>query len=137
MVIFMPIEIFFLKKFGVKKLDNYIVGRAIAILIHQLIITIPFYLYRWIFGVEYLIVDIILYGIGSFVAAWVTYKWLFNDEVTKLWVKIGVISLIVQMLLLWVFTFYTPKLPLFMEDHSGRYGTEWEYHPEEDDGHDH
>lgn len=93
-----------------------------------------FYIYTAITGSEILLLDVISYVIGAVICQIISYKILTIRKLLKALNTAGVIFLIAHAVILAVFTFLTPKLPIFRESHSGRYGTTWkvERHEEHD-----
>lgn len=124
--IFSLVEYWFVRK----KVNNYIIAKAAGILILQLFIIVFFYGYNF-FIEENLFLDILSYIIGCILCQVVAYKICTTQKLSKILSVISTLFLFGQLFVLMCFTYYPPKLNIFLEEDSGRYGTEWGYEREE------
>ncbi|MBU0732263.1 hypothetical protein KKC88_05275 [Patescibacteria group bacterium] len=131
LVFFILIEYWFIRK----KTSNFCIAKAAGIFAMQLFIVGFFYAYT-LFTEEILIIDIISYIIGCILCQFISYKILIANKLDNVWNVIGIIFLTFHAIILIAFTFNPPEKGIFLEHSSGRYGTTWNYEPEEDE-HDH
>ncbi len=109
-------------KYG-KKLDNFLIVKALSILIGMLSIVVLFYTYTGIIGKNYLALDILIFIYASFISYYFSYKMLKND---KLIIKNGnyigffIIFLIIFSVI--YFTINPPKINLFLDPIKNIYG---------------
>lgn len=107
------------------KLHNFITAKALGVAALELIIVVVFYTYTAVTGSSILFVDISLYVIGSIACQIMGYNILIRDQFKPFiqYINAGILlSLGISFIL---FTFYTPKLPVFKDYRFNSYGTEW------------
>lgn len=118
MVLFLIFEYF---KYG-KHYDNFFQVKFLSILIGMFLIVSMYYTYKGIIGRHFVVVDILIFIIATFIAYYFSYKMLgkdvLNGNVSKIISIIGIILLVACVV---VFTFYPPKINLF-KDVGGFYG---------------
>jgi hypothetical protein len=107
------------------KVHNFIPAKALGIVALELIIVVVFYLYTAVTGSSILFVDISLYVIGSIVCQIISYNMLIRDEFKPLIQYVNAGILLALGISFIVFTFYTPKLPVFKDGRFNSYGTDW------------
>jgi len=118
LIIFSLIEYRFIKG----KANNIIIGKNIAAIISVSTILIVFYTYTAVLGVEILIIDILSFFIGVIIGQFICYKIMSLSEFPK---SINIISWIIIVgfgILLILFTYLPPHLPIFQDSESGLYG---------------
>lgn len=131
--LFALIEYYFIKN----KVNNFIVAKAIGILSLQLIVIFTYYTYTYFIGKDILIIDISSYIVGAIICQFISYKILFIKVVKNKYMFLSIIFIILHGLSLIIFTFLTPKLPIFLDKHSNRYGTEWNINHNDYNEHNH
>lgn len=121
LIIFSIIEYWFLGG----KVHNFISAKALGILGLELTIVVGFYVYTSIIGTHILFVDILLYVIGCALCQVISCNVLTRTEFTPFakYVNAGILLALGVSFI--VFTFYTPKLPVFKDSRFNSYGTEW------------
>lgn len=118
LIIFSLIEYRFIKG----EANNIIIGKSIAAVISIGTILIVFYTYTAIIGTEILIIDILSFYLGVIIGQIISYKIISLSKLPR-WISI--ISLIILIgfgILLIVFTYLPPHLPIFQDSESGLYG---------------
>ncbi|MFX1324709.1 MAG: DUF6512 family protein [Promethearchaeota archaeon] len=118
LVIFASIEYNFIKEDS----SNFLIGKAIAVLISIATILFVFYTYTTIFRVELLIVDILSFILGVVIGQIVSYKILNRTELNPWYTKISWIFMIGLGIIFIVFTYFPPHLPIFQDTNTGLYG---------------
>jgi len=117
MIFFCLIEYPFLKEHT----GSYFFAKAVGIISMNTFIVAFFYFYAALTGKHSLFFDILLYIIGAVIYGILSYTIMIKNYSRKL-DKIGFVLLFVFGMLLVVFTYYPPHLPLFKDPQSGSYG---------------
>lgn len=118
LIFFSIIEYLWLKK----EVNNFFIAKGIGILALQLVIIITFYSYTFFTKKEILLVDIASYVVGAVVCQIISYKLLVYKKLKSPFRYLGLAILVTHALLLIIFTFNPPKLPLFQDQHTKEYG---------------
>lgn len=117
--IFMIIEYFLIGY----KYNNYIVSKVISLLIGMSLIVILFYTYTGIIGRNNLVVDISIFVLSVIITQYIGYKLIISiKKFTILQSIIAIIILVIIIMLFTIFTFTPPKIPLFADPRTGKYG---------------
>ncbi|MFX1371778.1 MAG: DUF6512 family protein [Promethearchaeota archaeon] len=104
------------------KANNIIIGKALSALISIGTILIVFYTYTAIIGTEILIIDILSFFIGVIIGQLISYRIISLDTLPK-WINIVSWLVIVGLgLLMIIFTYLPPHLPIFQDSETGLYG---------------
>lgn len=106
-----------------KEKDNFILIKALSILIGSLSIMVIFYTYTGIIGRNFLVMDIALFFISVFLAYYFSYialknNW-FNLEISN---TIGIILIFIIIFAMIFFTTNPPKIKLFLDPVTNTYG---------------
>ncbi|MBS3977578.1 MAG: hypothetical protein KGZ75_12825 [Syntrophomonadaceae bacterium] len=117
-VIFAFIEYPFLKSFA----NNFIIAKAAGILVLQLFIIGFFYTYTAILGTHLLFLDILSYVIGALLCQVISYHLLLAPAQSHSLNMLSAAFLLLHALILVLFTFYPPKLPIFQDGNTKSYG---------------
>ena len=118
LIIYSLIELKFIRESS----NNMIIAKTLAVLIDFAVILITFYTYTAILGTELLVIDILSFTIGVFIGQYVSAKVMSLGEKAK-WITYSswVIFILIGVLF-FVFTFFPPNLPIFLDSESGMYG---------------
>lgn len=119
LIIFSFIDYWFLKN----KTDNYFFAKAAGVLSMQLFIVIIFYTYTAFVAESILFVDISLYVLGALLCQVLSYIIMIAKRYNNVFNIIGIASVLLFTICLFLFTFFPPKLPLFRDSVTGNYGT--------------
>lgn len=103
------------------RVNNFLTAKAVAVYIIPLITGLVFYGYTAIIGEEILIVDILIFLAAIVVGQLTSYKIIISAELPRYTNAISSIFIIILALILMLFTFYPPHLPIFL-DARGFYG---------------
>ena len=120
-----PIIIFSIYEYFVygKDIDNFIIIKALSILLGMFVIIASFYTYKGIIGKDYFILDIATFILGAFAAYYFSYKMI---EKKKFYNKnINYIGLIIFLLLILAMIYFTtnpPEINLFLDPITNTYG---------------
>ena len=118
MCLFAAIEYKFLRG----HVNNFFTAKAVAIYLIPIITGLVFYAYTAIIGEEILIVDIFIFLVAVIVGQLISYKILISTRLPKYTNIISPVLIILLALILMLFTFYPPHLPIFLDGNTGTYG---------------
>ncbi|QVK17553.1 hypothetical protein KHQ81_11935 [Mycoplasmatota bacterium] len=118
-LLFSIVEYIFLDK----DYNNYITAKAVSFYLGIFLIISLFYTYTGIIGENCLFMDIAIFIISVIISQYIGYKIMTSDkDVSK---QVNIISLIAIVILIFafvIFTFDPPKIPLFKDPITGKYG---------------
>jgi hypothetical protein len=103
------------------RISNFLTAKAVAVYIIPIITGLVFYGYTAIIGEEILIVDILIFLVAIVVGQLTSYKIMITVKLPKYTNVVSLIFIIILALILMLFTFYPPHLPIFL-DARGFYG---------------
>ena len=103
-------------------INNFLTAKAVAVYIIPIITGLVFYGYTAIIGEEILIVDIFIFLVAIMVGQLTSYKIMTSAKLPKYVNVISLIFIILLALILMLFTFYPPHLPIFLDGNTGTYG---------------
>ncbi|MFC1864766.1 DUF6512 family protein [Chloroflexota bacterium] len=109
-------------KFLRGRINNFLAAKAVAVYLIPTITGLVFYSYTAIIGKEILIVDILIFLVAIIIGQLTSYKIMTSARVPKYTNFISPIFIILLALVLMVFTFYPPHLPIFLDGNTGTYG---------------
>lgn len=118
LMIFSLIEYFFMKNIS----NNFFTAKALGIFILQITIIVTFYTYTTFTGTEILIIDILSYIIGAILCQIISYKLLVKNKFNNKIKYLSLSFIFTHAILLFLFTFYPPKLPIFKDSNTNSYG---------------
>lgn len=103
--------------------DNFIIAKALGILAGMLSIVMLFYTYTGVIGKSVVVVDIIIY-ILSVIIAYLISSYLLKHRTfhSSIFQPIGVLIILAIIIAFMWFTFFPPKIPLFMDPSTKSYG---------------
>ena len=117
MCLYAAIEYWFIRT----RVNNFLTAKAVAVYLIPLVTGVVFYAYTTVIGEHILIVDILIFLVAIIVGQLTSFRIL---NLAKLPLYASVISLILILtlaLVLILFTYYPPHLPIFLEG-TGFYG---------------
>ena len=118
MCLYAAIEYRFLRS----HVNNFLIAKAVAVYIIPIITGLVFYAYTTLTGEEILIVDIVIFAVAVTVGQLTSYKILTSAQLPKYITIISLAAIILLAVILMVFTFYPPQLPIFLDHNTGTYG---------------
>lgn len=95
--------------------DSFVAGLAPALLSITLTVPFLFYGYTGIIGFHLLILDLIITFASSYIAQMILLYFACGKKDYTTYKGISILIIIIMILLFFVFTWYPPSLPLFME----------------------
>ena len=101
---------------------NFLAAKAIVVYLLPSITGLLFYAYSSILDKEILIVDILIFALAIVVAQLISYKLMTVKVLPSYANRVGFAMIIVLALVLILFTFYPPHLPILMDHNTGTYG---------------
>jgi hypothetical protein len=117
MCLYALIELRFIREY----VNNFAPAKAVAVYLIPILTGLIFYGYTTITGHEILIVDITIFAIAVIAGQLTSYKILTSGKWPSLTNYLAVTFIIALAVVLIVFTFYPPHIPIFL-DESGFYG---------------
>jgi len=103
------------------RVSNFLTAKAVAVYMIPIITGLVFYAYTAIIGEEILIVDILIFLVAIVVGQLTCYKIITLVKLPKYTNVVSLFFIILLALILVLFTFYPPRLPIFL-DARGFYG---------------
>lgn len=103
-----------------KNISNFLCAKTIGIVSSIFFTIVFFYTYTGILGTNYAVLNILTFIFSVILGEYITYKIIVSYFSCEN--NIAIISLILLFLCFIFFTYYTPKLGLFKDPISGKYG---------------
>jgi len=81
-MIFVPFFLFSILEYLAygKDISGYVITKSLSVSIGMIIIVVTFYLYTWIAGTNYLLMDIAIFILGVVASYFVSYTLLKNQK---------------------------------------------------------
>lgn len=110
--------------FGYK--ENYLISLALSCFLIVTLIPAFFYFVRAMYNKKKvpIFVDVLEFFVSIFLSQWAFFSILFMDDAGIAFRCIGVVMLILIFTCYSIFTFFPPKLGLFVDFRNGKYGLE-------------
>lgn len=105
-----------------KHTGNFFLAKGIAVYLIPTITGLIFYAYTAITGKEILAVDISIFAVAITIGQLTSYKLMTLKAKPKYANIIGLVLICLLALILVLFTFYPPHLPIFLNHNTGIYG---------------
>ena len=102
--------------------NNFLTAKAVAVYLIPIITGLFFYAYTAIIEEEILIVDIFIFLVAIIAGQLTSYKLLISARLPKYTNIISLVLIVLLALILMLFTFYPPHLPIFLDGNTGTYG---------------
>lgn len=102
--------------------SRLLMAAAAALFVCSLIIVTFFYTMEGAFGIESLLVDASIFFLGIIVGQFAAVHVYRYAEPKRFWLYVAAFSILLFMALLIFFTFWQPRLPLFLDKPTGTYG---------------
>ena len=118
MCIYSAIEYKFLRG----RSNNFLTAKAVAVYLIPTITGLVFYGYTAIIGKEILMVDIVIFLVAIIIGQLTSYKIMTSARLPMYTNFISSIFIMLMALVLMLFTFYPPHLPIFLDGNTGTYG---------------
>jgi hypothetical protein len=109
-------------KFLRGRTNNFFTAKALAVYLIPTITGLVFYGYTAIIGKEILIVDILIFLVAIIIGQLTSYKIMTSPNLPTYTKVISFLFIIILALVLMLFTFYPPHLPIFLDANTGTYG---------------
>lgn len=124
-LLFVPMLLFGIFEYFVygRELDNFIQARFLSFLLGMGAIIAVVYIYTGIIGRHFLPVDIAIFIVAAFIAYYFSYKILVSGKFSSSRGKaIAVLGILCLVLCFCIFTFFPPKINMFLDPVTGTYG---------------
>jgi hypothetical protein len=118
---FWPAVIYALIEYPYLRENNFIIAKAIGILLIPLFIAGLFYFYTAIVGYNIVALDILIFFIAVIMGQVASYS-LLKYELLEKWNLAGLAVVVLLAVLFMIFTVYPPHVPLFQDPVTGGYG---------------
>jgi len=102
--------------------NNFLTAKAVAVYLIPIITALIFYAYTTVTGTEILIVDILIFAVAVAVGQLTSYKILMSKKLPSYVNVISLTFIILLAIVLILFTFYPPHLPIFLDTNTWMYG---------------
>ncbi|MFC2063136.1 DUF6512 family protein [Chloroflexota bacterium] len=102
--------------------NNFLTAKAAAVYIVPIVTGLLFYGYTAIIGREILIVDIFIFLVAVAVGQLASYRIMVSSRLPGYANFVSPAFIILLALVLMLFTFYPPHLPIFLDANTGTYG---------------
>ena len=102
--------------------NNFLAAKAIAVYLIPIITALIFYAYTAVIGTEILIIDILIFFVAIIAGQFTSYKILTSVKLPEYANIIAAAFIILLAVILIVFTYYPPHLPIFLDANTGTYG---------------
>ncbi len=102
--------------------NNFLIAKTASLYITPIIIVFLFYSYKALFGEHNLFIDISIFILAIIIGQLVSYKILTSPQLPRVYSIISLVALLVIISVFLLFTFYPPRLPIFMDMNTGEYG---------------
>jgi len=103
-------------------ISNFLTAKGVALYLIPIITALIFYAYTTATGAEVLIVDILIFAVAITAGQLTSYKILTSVKLPEYADIISLAFIILLALVLVLFTFYPPHLPIFLDANTGTYG---------------
>ena len=121
LIIFSIPENFFIGK----KVKNFFIAKLSGVIALEIIIVVVFYTYTAILGKDLLVIDIGSYVAGAIVCQILTTQIFIKTKQSKQGNSFAIVGIIVIAFILMLFTYITPRIPIFKDKNTGEYGAKW------------
>ena len=121
LVIFSIPEYFFIGK----KVKNFFIAKLGGVIALEITIVVVFYTYTAILGEDLLIIDIGSYVAGAIVCQIIAAQIFLKTKQSKQGNAYAIIGIMSIAFILMLFTYVTPKIPIFKDNNTGNYGAKW------------
>jgi len=105
-----------------RKTQNFFFAKGISFLTMPLVIAALFYGYTWIFKIESLAIDIVIFIISIIVAQIVSYRIILIQKYKMTGNIIGAIFIVAGIIMYSTLSLNPPKCPIFRDPGTGGYG---------------
>ncbi|KPK24543.1 MAG: hypothetical protein AMJ70_01615 [Dehalococcoidia bacterium SG8_51_3] len=102
--------------------SNFLTAKAVAVYFIPIITALIFYAYTAAIGEEILIIDILIFAVAITAGQLVSYKIITAARLPGYAAIIAAVFIVILALILILFTFYPPHLPIFLDANTGTYG---------------
>lgn len=117
LLFFILIEYWFVKD----DTNSFFLAKTVGIVAMNLFIVVVFYTYTWITKKPILFIDIGSFVVGAIICQIISFK-ILKIEVSRMANKLGLIIFILLGCAFVLFTFNPPRLPIFMDSRTKKYG---------------
>ena len=102
--------------------SNYLAAKGTAVLLIPIITGLLFYAYTAMTGAEILIVDILIFLLAVTIGQLISYKIMASPALPKIANYAGIVVIILIGIILILFTYYPPHLPILLDKNTMTYG---------------
>ena len=108
-----------------KKVKNFFMAKLAGVIALEMVIVGIFYTYTAILGKELLAVDIGSYVAGAIVCQIIATQIFVKTTQSKQGNTLAIAGIVVIAFILMLFTYITPRIPIFKDNNTGEYGAKW------------
>ncbi len=107
------------------KVKNFFIAKLSGVIALELIIVVVFYTYTAILGKELLVIDIGSYVAGAIVCQIIATQIFVKTKQSKQGNSFAIVGIMVIAFISMLFTYITPRIPIFKDNNTGEYGAKW------------
>ena len=100
-------------------------AKLAGIIALEMVIIGIFYFYTAILGKDLLAVDIGSYVVGAIVCQIIEMQIFIRTKQSKQRNAFAIVGIMVIAFILMLFTYITPRIPIFKDNNTGEYGAKW------------
>jgi len=108
-----------------KKVKNFFMAKLAGVIALEMVIVGIFYTYTAILGKDLLVVDIGSYVAGAIVCQIIAMQIFVKTKQSKQGNTLAIAGIVVIAFILMLFTYITPRIPIFKDNNTGEYGAKW------------
>lgn len=109
-----------------KKVNNFFMAKLAGVIALEMVIVVVFYTYTAIWGKDLLVIDIGSYIAGAILCQVIATQIFLKTKQNKQVNALAIAGIMLIAFILMLFTYITPRIPLFQDNNTGEYGAKWE-----------
>lgn len=121
LMIFSLPEYFFIGK----KVKNFFIAKWSGVIALEIVIIAVFYTYTAILKKHLLVIDIGSYVAGAIVCQIIATQIFIKTKQSKRGNSFAIVGIMLIAVILMLFTYITPRIPIFKDNNTGEYGAKW------------
>lgn len=102
--------------------NNFMIAKAASLYSSCLAMVMLFYTYSGMIGFHTLSADIAVFGIAILIGQLISFKLLAANKLPPVWNIVAIVSVLLAIVLFYLFAFNPPHIPFFKDPRSGLYG---------------
>ncbi|MCJ7788818.1 MAG: DUF6512 family protein [Candidatus Atribacteria bacterium] len=108
-----------------KKVKNFFIAKLAGVFALEIVIVVIFYIYTSILGKDLLAMDIGSYVAGAIVCQIIAMQIFIKTKQSNQGNAFAIAGIVAIALIFMLFTYITPRIPIFKDKNTGEYGAKW------------